>query len=157
MKSCFIKKFRGHQSFYGVTDTLVLDWWYLPWVLKPASIPHLHTSLPAFIRQHRFISGVTPADLLMASIADDSYSAAKCALILNSDGFFFRFPYYKCFTNVICILVAQSLYLGRFVKKWITFEVGIMSAALSPIPRIQTSAIVVYKYCILKCTLCQKG
>ena len=38
----FEKKFGGHKSFYGATDTPVLDfWWHLFWVTKSGWIPLL--------------------------------------------------------------------------------------------------------------------
>ena len=63
--------FGGHESFFsGATDTSVLDfWWCLPWVSKPGWIPHLHASLPGHNGFLRFTSGVTPTDLLAASMA----------------------------------------------------------------------------------------
>ena len=40
MTSFFFKIFGGHKSFFGTTDTPVLDfWWHLPWVVKPGWIP----------------------------------------------------------------------------------------------------------------------
>ena len=56
--------------FCGATDTPVLDfWWRLLWVSKPGWTPHLCASSPAHNGFLRFTSGVTPADLLAASMA----------------------------------------------------------------------------------------
>ena len=63
--------FGGHESFFGATDTPVLDfWWCLLWVSKPELAAlfklcggvHVTHSL-------RFTSGATPADLFAASMA----------------------------------------------------------------------------------------
>ena len=52
------------RPFRGAPDTHVLDfWWRLPWVSKAGWIPRLRASSPVHNRFHRFISGVTPADL----------------------------------------------------------------------------------------------
>ena len=62
--------FGGHESFCGTTGTPVLDfWWCLLWVSKRGLIPHSHASLPVCNGFLRLISGATPADLLMASMA----------------------------------------------------------------------------------------
>ena len=66
----FFKFFGGHKSFLWANDTPVLDfWWRLPWVSKAVWIPHLCAFSPAHNGFLRFNSGVTPADLLMASKA----------------------------------------------------------------------------------------
>ena len=53
------------SPFCGTTDTPVLDFW----VSKPGWIPHLRASWHAHNRCLRFTSGVTPADLLAATMA----------------------------------------------------------------------------------------
>ena len=68
-RGLFKNKFRGHQPFCRATDTPVLDFWcQLPWVSKPVSIPFLDTLSLASNGFLRFTFGVTPTDLLMASI-----------------------------------------------------------------------------------------
>ena len=62
--NCFKNVLEDIGPFYGATDTPVLDfWWCLPWVDR---------SLACFLTCMlfvRFTSSVTPADLLMSSIA----------------------------------------------------------------------------------------
>ena len=70
----FLKHFGLQKSFCGATDTPVLDFlWCLPWVPKPGWIPHLHALLPVCNWFLRFPSGVTPADLLSASMAAEPF------------------------------------------------------------------------------------
>ena len=58
------------SPFCGATDTLSLDfWWCLLWVSKLGWIPHLYVMSPL----SSFTSGVTPADLFMASMAAETY------------------------------------------------------------------------------------
>ena len=62
----FLKIFGGHMSFYGATDTPVLDfWWRLFNGSKPewATLFTLGGGIP-LTRSLRFTSGATPADFL---------------------------------------------------------------------------------------------
>ena len=60
------------SPFFGATNTPVLDfWWRLPWISKSGWIPHLRASSPAHNGCLIFTSGVTPANLLAASMAAD--------------------------------------------------------------------------------------
>ena len=74
------KKFGRHMSFYGVTDTPDLDfWWCLLWVSKPdwAALFTLGRGIHDACSL-RFISGVIPADLLMASMVASRCSSHVC-------------------------------------------------------------------------------
>ena len=65
------------MSFCGTTDTLVLDfWWHLLWVSKPewAALFALGRGVHD-VSSLRFISGVTPADLLTAGMAAKVFSS----------------------------------------------------------------------------------
>ena len=81
MKSSFFKKeIGGHMYFYGATDTSDLDfWWFLLWVSIPkwkglftpgGSIHDVHSL--------RFTSGVTPVNLLTASMMNGHCSPNGC-------------------------------------------------------------------------------
>ena len=70
------------SPFCGATDTPVLDfWWYLPWVSKPGWIPRLPALSPACNEFLRFTSGVTPADLLAASMAASHIAYMHVAVV----------------------------------------------------------------------------
>ena len=76
----FLNKIGGYMSFYGATDTPVLDfWWCLLWVSKPkwAALFTLGRGI-CDVCSLRFTSGVTPAELLMASMVTSHCSPHVC-------------------------------------------------------------------------------
>ena len=76
-KKYFFKKiFGGHKSFLWGTDITVLDfWWCLLWVSKPEWVTLFALGGGIYVTcPLRFTSGVTPADLLVASMAAKALS-----------------------------------------------------------------------------------
>ena len=70
------KKIGEHQPFRRATDTPALHFrCHLPWVSKPVSIPCLDTLSLACNGFLRFTFGVTPTDLLMASIVAQTFGS----------------------------------------------------------------------------------
>ena len=68
------------MSFYGSTDTPVLDfWWCLLWVSKPerAALFTLGGGI-CDVHSLRFTSGAIPTNLLTASMAASRYSPHAC-------------------------------------------------------------------------------
>ena len=79
----FLKHFLGNISpFCRATDTPVLDFWYcLHWVSKPEWTPSLCSSLSTWGDEFlRFTSSTTPADLLVASMADKPFDQSLVGL-----------------------------------------------------------------------------
>ena len=68
------------SHFCGPTNIGVLDfWWHLIWVSKPGWIPFLHASSPLCNGFHRFTSGATPADHLVAGHAAEPFDPHSCS------------------------------------------------------------------------------
>ena len=65
--------FGGHLSFSGATDTLDLDFWFLD--LKASRQPYSHLAEMYMMYVPSDSSGLTPADLLVASMAAESFSS----------------------------------------------------------------------------------
>ena len=75
------------NHFCWATDTLVLDlWWCLSQVSKPEWILHLCPLLPVCNKFLRFSTGVTPTDLLAASMTAKLFHPCTYipALVTNS-------------------------------------------------------------------------
>ena len=73
--------FGGHKSFYGATDTPVLDFWCCLFsVSKPewAALFALGSCIHD-VCSPRFTSGASPSDLKTASMV-----ASRCLLVVNS-------------------------------------------------------------------------
>ena len=68
----------SYVEIFGATSTPVLDfWWCLIWNSKPQGAASFMLGMCAicFIHSLRFTSGLTPADLFVASMAAKSFSA----------------------------------------------------------------------------------
>ena len=66
-----LKKLKDISPFCGATDIPVLDFW----VSKPGWLPSHACFIACVNRIFRFTSGVTPADLLAASMAAEPFSS----------------------------------------------------------------------------------
>ena len=134
----FFLIFGGHESFWGATDTPVLDFWqHLPWVSKPGWIPCLHASSPACHEFLRFTSSVIPADCKEVSMA-----AGRVQYMLQRTKFHLhliivirkrkRLKYKSVSTSVLCeFAFRQSLDCRR-----VTYQLLLILAILC-IPRNQ--------------------
>ena len=76
-QNVFLIKFLEDISpFCGATEVPILElWWHLPWFSKTALIPHLHASLPVCNGFLNLTSDMTPADLLVASMAPEPFQS----------------------------------------------------------------------------------
>ena len=78
IKDSFFKIFwEDIRPFHGATDTQVLDfWWYLLWVSKPEwAVLFSLGRCVCDVHSRKFTSGVTYADLLVASMAAELFSS----------------------------------------------------------------------------------
>ena len=77
-QSFFKKNLGGHRSpFCGATDTPILDfWWHLLWVSKPPwAVLFVFGRCVNVTCSLKFTSSMTPADLLVASMATEPFSS----------------------------------------------------------------------------------
>ena len=76
-----------HRKLIFEDISPVLDfWWHLPWVSNSGSIPCLCASSLACNGFQKFTFGVTPADLLMASIAAELFWSMCLYTCTSIDG-----------------------------------------------------------------------
>ena len=83
----FFKCLEDMSPFCGATDTPILDfWWHLLWVSKPKWVLPYSSLAEAYVIKHslRFTSGVTPADLLAASMAVEPSLQHTCKALVDS-------------------------------------------------------------------------
>ena len=83
-RKLFKKKFLENIcSFLGATDIPVLDfWWHLVGFQSQGGFPHMHALSPECNRLLRFISGVTSADLLAATMVAKTFHPHTCVQAL---------------------------------------------------------------------------